>query len=249
MHIKNKKLWLTLICGAATCLTLFLWHFLVYPNISNSADDKFACDVDMVVYPFEIYYDTGLHISSFGILNGAKVDVDKNVGIGYSSIVDLDIIQELCAHFQVSSDKELYDKLGQFFSYKNYGETEVCVFFDWYKEPYLLNVIITDGDDIRHITEEFASPDIIPMAIALEEETLYILMENGTTFYVRTVDCSDFAMVAYDFDISAHSEFYLYYVEFFAVDNNILIFMNEYVTNDQASFFVRSHQSQFLLSV
>lgn len=234
MHAKNKKRWFALVCIAGVCIFLFLWCFLKFSNISNPASDKISCDIDMVVYPFEIHDDTGLHISSLGIMNGAKVNVAKNVGIGYSSIVNLDIIEKLCAHFRVSSDKELYDKLGQYFSYKNYGETEVCVFFDWYKEPHLLNIIITDGEDIRHITEEFTSPDIIPVAITLEQETLYLLMRNGASFYVRAINYSDFAVTAYDFDISAHSEFYLYYVEFFVADDCVLVFMNEYVKDDEA---------------
>lgn len=235
MHIKNKMLWFVLISLAVVCLALFLWCILDFPYISNSMADKLVCDIDMGVYPFEIYDDTGLHISSFGIMNGEKVDIEKNIGIGYSSIVNLDIIEKLCSYFQVSSDKELYNKLGQYFSYKNYDETEVCVFFDWYKEPYLLNILIKDGDGFQHITEEFSSQDIIPMAIAFEQDTLYILMRNGTTFYVRAVDCTDFGVTAYAFDVSEYSDFYLYYVESFVVNDNLFVFMNEYVKKDGAA--------------
>lgn len=235
MHTKNKKLWFTLVCIAGVCLFLFLWCFLKFQSTYSPVSDEVACDIDMVVYPFEISDDTGLHISSFGIMNGTKVDLERNVGIGYSSIINLDVLEKMFTHFHVSSEKQLYDKLGQYFAYRNFGKAEVCVFFDWYKEPYTLNIVIVESGDIRHISEEFITSDVIPIAITLEQETIYILLRNGTTFYIRTIHCSDYAVTSYDFDVSIYSEFYLYYIEFFAIDNNIVVFMNEYIKSDQAA--------------
>lgn len=218
---------LAVIIAVSATLVIFKIADKLRPfKITDSQVSK-SLDTDVVFYPFSFnVFDD--YVKGFAFKGNKTVELKRELNTGVSSAVSLEVLTPLYSKLSVSTYDELTDVLGQYFFQRSYEDAEILLFFDWYKAPHTLNLVIIKNGEIKIISEVIENSDLLPFAVMRQGDDLLIKLDDSErAVELRKVSLNDYSVQKYSFNLDGLSSKVLYPVDIVFNNNNLYFMLRE----------------------
>lgn len=198
-------------------------------------------NTDAVFYP--IAFKKGVQLKGYRIEEEKFVPVDRYLGLGYGSVVDLLEIKPLLTHYSLGSFHALQDKLGHYSGYYNFDGVKVLTFYKSKTNDTKFTLAIISDERLEIITESLPFSTLTPVALTKDGEDVIVVLNTHQNFIVKRINLKDFSQKTHSFYLDHSFPNPLYFVGMAFEDNTLYLAMNQAAAPDT----IPAHSGGYLI--